>query len=71
MNRGTVPAFTPLFTQKKEPARAGSGMLRISDDREDIFKKYELDECEPGDDLHKSLKSVVENSDVLFFEVTL
>ena len=54
MNRGTVPAFT----QKKEPARAGSGMLRISDDREDIFQKYELDEREPGDDLHKSLKSV-------------
>ena len=33
-------------------------MLRISDDREDIFKKYELDECKPGYDFHKSLKSV-------------
>lgn len=45
-------------SKKKEPAQAGSGMLRISDDREDVFQKYELDERKPGDDLRKSLKSI-------------
>ena len=45
-------------SKKKEPAQAGSGMLRISDDREDVFQKYELDECEPGYDPGETLESV-------------